>query len=222
MTIRINTAYPIFYSAIPMLAQKGIELNIVKSNSPFTLATINSPNIVIHPMSYIMKDEFPEIKFVGPQCKFPNYNYIPEVGYTDWNFEEIARADFVADIVFINTIGDMAFIKYLESLGKSLAIYGRPCDSLYYYGEPNVDSYALYKSAKLIAIDNEAELYKAARTEATSSHLLSNFNNNLCINFKDRKNDENIKDHFLTMKNKNWNEIFKNLFKELGINYGAN
>lgn len=217
-SIRINTAYPIFYSAIPMLAQKGIELNVIKNNSPFTLATLGSPDVVIHPLSHVMNGEFPEIKFVGPNCSFPNYEFTPELGYTDWNFEGIASIDTGADIIFINTINDISFIKYLESLNKPLAIFGKPCNSLYYYGELEIDSYALYKGAKLIAVDNEAELYKAARVEATSSRLISNFNNDLCINFKNTDHKD-IKDHFLILKNKNWNEIFKNLFKQLDINY---
>lgn len=219
MTIKINTSYPVFYSAIPMLASKDIDLKIIKSNSPFTLASVDSPDIVIHPMSFVMKDEFPEIKFVGPNCEFPNYEFTPEIGYTDWNINTIDPKNIDVELVFINTLSDMSFIKYLESLGLTLAIFGRQCDSLYYYGELEVDSYALYKAAEFIAVDNEAELLKAARTkDRAKPQIVCNFNNNICFNFK----DTNKKYEYTTdiLEHKNWDYIFKKLFKQIGSNYG--
>lgn len=222
MTTTINTSYPIFYSAIPMLAQKDINLNIIKSNSPFTLATNGSPDVVIHPLSNIMKDEFPTIKFVGPNCKFPNYEFTPEIGYTDWNINEIESVNIGVELVFINTINDMVFIKYLESLGISLAIFGKPCDSLYYYGELKVDSYALYKNTNFIAVDNEAELLKAARIKDRAlPKIVCNFNNDICFNFRYQKEVNKKYEYSVEiMEHKNWDYIFKNLFKQLGVNYG--
>lgn len=213
MTLVINSSYQIHSSAIDFLHTVGVKLNIIVNNSPYYLATHNRPNVVFHPLSHIMAVEFPEIKFFGPKCKFPNYEYNPSIGYTDYNIEKIKPLDLDADIVFINTINDMALIKYLESLNMKLAIFGQPCNSLYYYGPQTFDSYGLYKASKsLIAVDNEPEALKALRliVDNPNIHTVAGFDYDGCMNFRN-KSIANRFDCNATLVAKNWKTIFTNL-----------
>ena len=214
MTLVINSSYQIHRSAIDFLRTKDVELNIIVNNSPYYLATHGNPNIVFHPLAYAMRGgEFPEIKFFGPKCSFPNYEYNPSIGYTDYNIEEVKPLDLDTDIVFINTINDIALIKYLESLDMKLVIFGQPCNSLYYYGPQTFDSYAIYKAAKsFIAVDNEAEALKAARLviDDPNVHIIAGFDYDGCLNFRNR-NKANIFNYEATLMAKNWKTIFTNL-----------
>jgi hypothetical protein len=213
MTLVINSSYQIHRSAVDFLRTKDVELNIIVNNSPYYLATHGRPNVVFHPLSHIMAGEFPEIKFFGPKCTFPNYEYNPSIGYTDYNIEEVKPLDLDADIVFINTINDMALIKYLESLDMKLAIFGQPCNSLYYYGPQTFDSYSLYKAAKLfIAVDNEPEALKALKwaIDDPKVHMIAGFDYDGCMNFRNR-NKANTFNYAATLVAKDWKTIFTNL-----------
>ena len=217
----INSAYVMHYSAIDLLAQRGVQLNIIQNNSPYVLAHTGKPNIVIHPLANMMDGEFPSIKFVGPNCVFPNFNYVPEIGFSE--IGSVRKPSEIQEkLVFINNVGDTAFIKYLESLYMHIEIYGKRCSSLYYYGPHNFDSYDIYKSAKYIAIDSEGEALKAlfsARINNSGQKILSNFNYKGCVNFRNstRNIQEECTDAFL--ESRNWNNIFNKLFKEIGVNY---
>lgn len=222
MTLVINSAYPLHYSAIDLLALRDIQLNIIQNNSPYVLATTGRPNIVIHPLSKVMTDEFPTIKFCGPDCQFPNFNYVPEMGFSELGSVR-APTTIQNKIVFINNLGDTAFIKYLESLGGHLEIYGKKCSSLYYYGPHDFDSYDIYKNARYIAVDSEEEVLKALFSTRINKNvgqtILSNFNYKSCTNFRNRDVvPELFTDSFL--ESKNWNNIFNNLLKEIGIDNG--
>lgn len=215
MTLVINSSYQIHRSAVDFLRTKDVELNIIVNNSPYYLATHGRPNVVFHPLAYAMRGgEFPEIKFFGPKCTFPNYEYSPSIGYTDYNIEEVKPLDLDASVVFINTINDMALIKYLESLDMKLAIFGQPCNSLYYYGPQTFDSYSLYKTNNVlvIAVDNEQEALKALRISADDSmvHMIAGFDYDGCMNFRN-KNKAIRFDCNATLVAKNWKTIFTNL-----------
>jgi hypothetical protein len=215
MTLVINSSYQIHKSAIDFLQTKNIQLNIVINNSPYYLATHGAPNIVFHPLSHMIKNgEFPEVKFFGPKCIFPNYEYTPSIGYSDHNIKDTKQLDVEADIVFINTVNDIALIKYLESLNMRLAIFGRPCNSLYYYGPQTFDSYSLYKTnnVSIIAVDNEQEALKALRisVDGSMAHMVSGFDYDGCMNFRN-KNKTTQLDYNATLVAKNWKTIFTNL-----------
>lgn len=213
MILKINSSYQIHSSAVNFLRTVGVELNIIVNNSPYYLATHGAPNVVFHPLAHMMKGEFPEIKFFGPKCTFPNYEYNPLIGYTDYNIDELGPANLDADIVFVNTVNDMALIKYLESLDMKLAIFGKPCNSLYYYGPQEFDSYSLYKAAtSLIAVDNEPEALKALRltVDNPNVHIVAGFDYNGCMNFRN-KNKVNTFNYTATLVAKNWKTIFTNL-----------
>lgn len=223
MTLVINSAYPIHYSAIDLLAIRGIKLNIIPNNSPYVLATHGNPNIVIHPLAKVITSEFPTIKFCGPDCKFPNFAYKPEIGFSEIGSVKIP-SKIINKIVLINNVNDMAFIKYLESLGEHLEIYGKKCPSLYYYGPCDFNSYDIYKDAKYIAVDSEEEALRALFSMRINNNIgqtiLSNFNYKSCLNFKNNKKEaqEPCTDSFL--ESKNWNNIFNKLFNEIGVENG--
>ena len=228
MILKINSTYPIHETAIELLANRGVKLNIIKNNSPFVLAQVGSPDIVIHPLSKIMKGEFPMIKFCGPDCYFPNYNYVPEVGYSEIGLRNTRPVSLVDKIVLINTTNNMSLIKYLESLSGlnqifELQIYGNKCNSLYYYGPLKRNSYDHYKEAAIIGVDNEAEALKALFTDRINrmqQHIISSFDYNGCVNLKNRNAamKMSVEDSFL--ESKNWNNIFNKLFNEIGVTNG--
>ena len=228
MTLKINSAYPIHETAVELLSIRDIQLKIIKHSSPFVLAQAGSPDIVIHPLSKVMTDEFPMIKFCGPDCSFPNYNWVPEIGYSEIGCRLTVPVSLVDKIVLINTTNNMSFTKYLESLSGlnqvfELQIYGNKCNSLYYYGPLNKNSYDHYKEAAIIGVDNEAEALKALFTDRVNKlqqHIVSSFDYNGCINFKDKHSIRKIdvEDSFLEYKN--WNNIFNRLFNEIGVTNG--
>lgn len=224
MTLVINSAYPIHYSAIDLLGLRDIQLNIIPNNSPYVLATRGNPHVVIHPLSNMLKGEYPTIKFCGPGCKFPNYNYEPEIGFSELG-APIDTRPILEKMVFINTVGDTAFVKYLESLNIKLEIYGKRCYSLFYYGPLNCNSYDLYKQAKWIAVDCEEEALRALfMTKVNKSNgqiVISNFDYNGCMNFRKKDMAQRMSpptDSYI--ESKNWNNIFNNLFKEIGVGNG--
>ena len=125
--MRINTDMPQYASAIRPLAKYGINLNVIRgTNSPYKLAHINKPNVIISHSSKLIKMEFPHIKFVGPQCKFPNYEYIPEQGFDSSICDEIPASHIKSKSVFINKEGpkNKIFIKKIESLGLAPKVIG--------------------------------------------------------------------------------------------------
>lgn len=220
MTLVINSAYTMHYSAIDLLAPRGIQLNIIQNNSPYVLATTGRPNVVIHPLSKVMSGEFPTIKFCGPDCKFPNFNHIPEMGFSELGSVK-APSEIEDKIVLINNVGDTAFIKYLESIGCHLEIYGKKCSSLYYYGPHNFDSYDIYRNARYIAVDSEEEALKALFATRINKNvgqtILSNFNYKSCSNFRNKGIVQELSTD-LFLESRNWNNIFNKLFKEIGVN----
>lgn len=223
MTLVINSAYPIHYSAIDLLAIRNIKLNIILNSSPYVLANYGNPNIVIHPLSKVITNEFPTIKFCGPDCKFPNFNYEPIIGFSEIGSVK-TPSKIINKIVFINTVNDIAFIKYLESLNIHLEIYGKKCPSLYYYGPFDFNSFDIYKDAQYIAVDSEEEALKALFSARINNNIgqtvLSNFNYKSCLNFKNNKGEaqELCTDSFL--ESRNWNNIFNKLFNEIGVENG--
>lgn len=208
------------YSAIDLLALRDIQLNIIPNNSPYVLATTGRPNIVLHPLANVMRGEFPIIKFCGPDCEFPNFNYVPEMGFSELGSVR-APSEIQDKIVFINNAGDTAFIKYLESICGHLEIYGRKCSSLYYYGPHNFNSYDIYKDARYIAVDSEEETLKALFATRINKNvgqtILSNFNYKSCSNFRNKEGAQELSTD-LFLESRNWNNIFNKLFKEIGVN----
>lgn len=222
MTLTINSGYKEHLTARKFLASKNIKLNVIESNSPYILATIDNPNIVIHPMSKIMDDEYPSIKFCGPDCKFPNYNFNLINGFTDLGLNKIPSKKIENEIILINTINDTPLVKYLESLNLKLSIYGEPCSSLYYYGKTEVDSYILYKNSAIIGVDNETELLKALSVIKSNNfyqRIISIIDNNYCFNFKNKNQIQKNENLDLYLESKNWNNIFSNFLNEIGVKY---
>lgn len=221
MTLKINTFYPGHASAVPKLYQKGIELNVINNKSPYVL-TAGDPNVVIHPLSKVIQGgEFPQIKFCGPKCEFPNYDFTYEQGFDDSDIIKYIHPNPDKKGVFINTTNDIAFIKYLESLDENLEIYGKKCDSLYYKGPLEHDSYYYYYRGTYLYADNEHDALKALRAGSMST-VLTNFNFVGCINFKtrttnDKKFTKNEIEDFL--EDRNWSNIFRKLLRKIGENY---
>lgn len=161
---------------------------------------------------------------MGPGCKFPNYDYEPEIGFSELG-AKIAPSPIVDKVVFVNTVGDTVFVKYLESLDLKLEIYGKKCHSLYYYGVLNFNSYDIYKDAKFIAVDCEEEALRAIFmtkvNKGTGQIIMSNFDYKSCSNFRNKDKTQMISpatDYFV--ESKNWNNIFNNLFTEIGVGNG--
>ena len=222
MTLKINTFYSGHASAQPLLYSKGIELNVINNRSPYMLIT-GEPDVVIHPLSKVMKDEFPQIKFCGPGCSFPNYEFTYQQGFTDNEIMKYIFPNPPKRRVLINTTNDMAFIKYLESLNDNLEIYGKKCDSLYYKGPLKHDSYHYYFRGTYLSADNEHEALKALRSSSVIGEtVITNFDFTGCLNFKTRIEN---KKHFTRneiedfLENRHWNTIFRNLMKSIGANY---
>lgn len=220
MTLKINSFYSGHESAIPVLYSKGIELNVINNKSPYVL-TADNPDIVIHPLSKIMKGEFPQIKFCGPGCEFPNYDFTYEQGFSDKDIIKYIYPNPPKRRVFVNTMNDIAFIKYLESLGENLEIYGKKCDSLYYKGPLEHDSYYYYYRGMYLSADNEQEALKALRA-ASATTVITNFDFTGCLNFKTRRTNTK---HFTVneiedfLEDRYWNTIFRKLLKKIGENY---
>jgi len=223
MTLKINSYYTEHATAKELLASKNIDLRIINNKSPYVLANSDSPDIVVHPeASLISAGEFPEIKFCGPGCKFPNYNIVLPYGYSDYKIDEIQAGEF-NDIVFLNTQNDYSFIKYLESFDKKLSIYGRQCDSLYYKGNLQNNSYSYYKNANLIAVDNEHAALKAMRSRKSHEvEVISNFDMESfdISNYQTRgdvKIFKNRTDEILAQRN--WDNIFREFLNAIGETY---
>lgn len=220
MTLKINTFYSGHASAIPTLYKRKIELNVINNKSPYVL-TAGSPDVIIHPLSKIMNGEFPQIKFCGPGSTFPNYDFTYIQGFSDNEIMKYIRPNPAKKRVFINTTNDIAFIKYLESLNDNLEIYGKKCDSLYYKGPLEHDSYHYYFRGTYLSADNEEDALKAMRATSMGP-VITNFDFTGCLNFKTRQTNtkqftmEEIDDF---LYDRHWNTIFRNLMKRIGENY---
>jgi len=213
---KINTFYKIHATAIETLKEMDVELRVVESQSPYVLANYDTPDVVIHPMSKIIKGEFPNIRFFGPNCEFPNYPFNPLVGFPAPS-EEVkeSTSDHTEDenkVVLINTVGDRALIKYAESMNKELVIYGKVCDSLYYSGPAPFDTYLLYANAGTILLDNEYEVLKALYMKNIGQTIITGFDYTNCFNLRNQKRvipDDRVK----LLEERSWNFIFNKLLE---------
>ena len=212
---KINSYYKIHENAIKTLALMDIELRIVNSPSPYVLANYSSPDIVIHPISKLIQGQYPHIKFCGPDCSFPNYEFKTLIGFSPPN-EDLGKISHT-DTILINTIGDIALIKYAESIseGRELIIHGKQCDSLYYAGPVPKDTYLFYAGANSILVDNEYEVLKALYIKDDTQLLITGFDYNCCFNFRNPKGEiSNTKDKLL--KERDWKFIFTELLEKIG------
>lgn len=216
MNLTINSYFKSHYAAIDSLRSIGINLNIIPNPSPYVVADTGSPNIVIHPKANLIKNEYPHIKFAGPNCTFPHYPFEMEIGIPDF---QVSSQNVLDGIVYLNSVNDYAFIKYLESLDRPLSIYGKSCNSIYYAGPLQENTYKAYEKYKYIAVDNEHEALiaiKVMRDLNLGQKIYSNFNYIDCINFKDSglkfKNDDPM-----FLENKRWVKIFERLLENMGL-----
>lgn len=218
MNLTINSYFKTHYAAVESLANAGIRLNIIPNPSPHVLANTGSPNIVIHPKASLVGNEYPHIKFAGPNCSFPHYPFEMEIGIPDF---EVSNSELTDGIIYLNSTNDFSFIKYLESLERPLRIYGKSCHSIYYSGSfsEQTPTYKEYEKYKYIAVDNEQEALiaiKVMRTLKAGQKIYSNFNYIDCINFKDSglkfKNEDEM-----FLENKRWVKIFEKLIESMGM-----
>lgn len=154
---------PQYVGAIRPLSKYGIHLNIIKSGgSPYKLAHTNKPNVVISHSSSLINMEFPHIKFVGPKCKFPNYDYTPEQGFDSSLCDEIEASPIKSKVVFINREGpkNKIFIKKMESLGLSPKVVGDGFGIAQINLRHLHETASLYKSAQYGASTSAEEIYK--------------------------------------------------------------
>lgn len=161
--MRINTDIIQYASAIRPLAKYGIHLNIIKSdNSPYKLAHTNRPNVVISHTASLINMEFPYIKFVGPKCKFPNYDYIPEQGFDKELCDLIEPSKINSKTVFINREGNKnkLFIKKMESLGLAPKVIGSGFGIAQINLQYHIEPASLYKSAQFCGASLVEEIYK--------------------------------------------------------------
>lgn len=221
--MKINSYYTQHLDAVKTLYKFGITLNIINNESPYFLAQDN-PEIVIHPNAYVMNGEYPIVKFLGPECKFPNYNYSPEFGFDSVSYTD-KKSPIKSECSFINTLGDenKEFIKKLESL-YYVRIWGRPTDSIGYMGPLNCNPYEIYNNSEICAADNESEILKVGYTgkmchtpfSYMGDRLL--FAQNLMMPEEERDKAKlfiNQQDYFEV---KNWAKIFNEMFKICGEN----
>jgi hypothetical protein len=159
----INTNYPIFNSAIYPASKRGIELNIIKTNSIYRLAQEFSPNIVLCDVPPNDR-EFPNVKFVGPKCDFPNYNYEFRYGFDSEILEQTPPSDMPIDVIFINKNGqkDKLLIKKAESLGLNLKVVGQGygVSQLNLERLDDIEITSLYKKARICLASDPEEAYK--------------------------------------------------------------
>lgn len=210
--MKINSYYKEHYDAIPFLAKYNIELNVITNESPFVLAQ-TSPNIVIHPKSNMMNGEYPTIKFLGPNCSFPNYNYIPEFGFNKSGYTK-NKHKIKSECSFVNTTNNLKFIKKLESMFH-LRIWGLPVDSLGYMGRLNCSTYEIYNNSDFCAADNEQEILKANYSGKICYTPFDYLNNRLRLvqNIFNQTNDVRLFiDSEEFFESKDWRTIFNKIF----------
>lgn len=219
--MKINSYYLQHLDAVKTFHKFGIILNIINNESPYFLAQDN-PDIVIHPKSNIMNGEYPTIKFIGPGCNFPNYNYSPEFGFDAISYTNI-KSPIKSECSFINTLGDKnkEFIKKLESL-YYVRIWGRPTDSIGYMGPLNCNTYEIYNNSDICAADNESEILKigyAGKMCHTSFSYMENrllFAQNLMMPEEERYKAKLFIKQDAYFEVKNWINIFNEIFKICG------
>ena len=217
--MRINSYYSQHYDAINFLKKYGIELNIIVNESPFALAQ-SKPNIVIHPKSFILNGEYPTIKFMGPECDFPNYKYLVNFGF-DKESATNKMHPIKSQCSFINTTNNIDFIKKLESM-FSLRVWGRPVDSLSYMGPINCNTYEIYNSSEVCAADNESEILKATYVGKFCYTPFNYLGGKFCLtqNIFEANNDYARifvnKDELFELKD--WRVIFNEIFEICGEN----
>ena len=215
--IKINSYYKAHKSAYPMLLSKGIDLTIVDSKSPYVLATYNNPDVVIHPLSNIIKGEFPEIRFFGPKCEFPHTEFNFAYGYSSYGIESIAPIDEFTDVIFINTANNPKYISAVENMAKenglTFGIYGRKYDSSLYYGPIKESIFAYYKSCKIAAVDSVTEALNVLSLRGP--RVVAPFMMPFTTNVKGEPHDNNgfELDNFLEINS--WEYLFKDILKEL-------
>lgn len=164
MTLKINSDLVNYSSAVPMLARYGINLNILHNcNSPYKLAHANRPDVVISMNANKITTEFPHIKFVGPQCKFPNYEYNPVQGFNAELCDIAPPSELKSKVIFINRQGpkNKLFIKKIESIGLSPFVLGDGFGiaQINYGKKEPIES--LYKSAEFVAATSVEDIYRA-------------------------------------------------------------
>lgn len=219
--MKINSYYKEHKDAVLTLAKKGIELKVITNDSPYLLAQ-DSPDIVIHPNSRVMNGEYPTIKFLGPKCSFPNYEYIPEFGFDSQSVTHKTHP-IKSKCAFINTRGEenAEFIKKLESM-YYLRIWGVPTNSLGYMGPLNCNSYEIYNSSEVCAADNEAEILKigyVGKMCHTPFDYMDNrllFAHNLMLSDEERDKTRLFINQEEYFESKSWIAIFNRMFEICG------
>lgn len=161
--MKINTDIPQYLSAVRPLAKYGIYLNVIRgAGSPYKLAHINRPDVVISHSAHLINMEFPHIKFAGPKCKFPNYDYSPEQGFDSESCDLIDPFRINSKTVFINREGpkNKMFIKKMESLGLAPKVVGDGFGIAQINLRHLSESAGLYKSAQFCGATLAEEVYK--------------------------------------------------------------
>lgn len=214
--MRINSFYNEHRDAISYLNKLGITLRVINNPSPFVLAQ-DSPDIVIHPESKIVKDKYPTIKFLGPNCEFPNYDYMPEFGF-DSSSKTNEKSKIKSQCSFINTLGYEYNEKFIKKLEEKyyVRVWGRPSNCIGYMGPLNCNSYEIYNSSEICAADNGAEILKIGYV-GKMCYTPFDYMGNRLIFAQNIFNQDNNAKMFINQdelfETKNWGAIFNRMFK---------
>lgn len=179
----INTNITTYESAISELATLGVSLKII-NGGVYKLAQSGKPNIVLCNDANKIDGEFPHIKFVGPNCKFPNYNYALEIGFNSILRDMVPPSKIKSNAIFLNLEGvkNKIIIKKIESLGIPLKVIGNGFGISQINPLTFEDSYAFYKSAEMCIATHPIEIYKILYL---GKPCLTPFDFPFCTNIKD-------------------------------------
>ena len=190
--VKINSYYKEHNDAIKCMSNFGIQLNIIPNESPYLLAQ-DGPDIVIHPNSHMIREEYPAVKFLGPNCKFPNFDYSPKFGFDALSYTN-KKSPIKSECVFINTLGEEnnEFIKTLES-NHYVRVWGRQTNCIGYMGPLNCNSFELYNNSDICAADNESEILKILSLNKVCYTPFTYMGGRLygCINLLESKEEQN-------------------------------
>jgi actin-related protein len=214
--MKINSFYKEHKDAIGHLNKFGITITVINNPSPFVLAQ-DSPDIVIHPESKMVKDKYPTVKFLGPDCVFPNYNYTPEFGF-DSSSVTAKKSEVKSQCSLINTLGYEANEKFIKKLEEMyyLRVWGRPANCIGYMGPLDCNSYEIYNSSEVCAADNEAEILKIGYV-GKMCHTPFDYMDNRVMFAENIFNKSDKARLFIDsdelFENKNWGAIFNRMLK---------
>ena len=211
--IKINSGYAEHIDAIDEVKSIGIDLNVINTDSPYKLASTNNPDIVISRNSKIINNEYPAIKFIGPECKFPNYDVNIEFGVDIRKIFTYNKFTPESKIVLINRNNNNEFINTVLSKFNYVRVFGNKIDYYGYTGQILNDVYGYLLSSEISAVDNEFDALKSLACGIKT--VLTPFDYPYCTNLFSDKYCNNLVgiNEFITSKT--WTNIFKKLLESV-------